>query len=118
MKFNIFNKKKVIITGHTGFKGSWLFAWLSKLNANVIGISNKVPTTPSHFCILNFKKTKTFWIDIRDKEKLEKKIISFQPDFIFHLAAQSLVFESIKNPLKTWTTNLVGTINVLESVKN
>ena len=117
MKFNIFNKKKVIITGHTGFKGSWLFAWLSKLNANVIGISNKVPTSPSHFDILNFKKTKTFWIDIRDKEKLEKKIINFQPDFIFHLAAQSLVFESIKNPLKTWTTNLVGTINVLESVK-
>ena len=72
MKFTCFNKKKIIITGHTGFKGSWLFAWLSKLNANVIGISNGIPTKPSHFNIINLKK-KTFWIDIRDQKKLEKK---------------------------------------------
>jgi len=116
MKFTCFKKKNIIITGHTGFKGSWLFAWLSKLNANVIGISNGIPTKPSHFNIINFKK-KTFWIDIRDQKKLEKKIISFQPDYIFHLAAQSLVFESTKNPVNTWTTNLVGTINILESVR-
>ena len=116
MKFTCFNKKKIIITGHTGFKGSWLLAWLTKLNADVIGISNGIPTNPSHFNIINLKR-KTVWIDVRDQKKLEKKIISFQPDFIFHLAAQSLVFESTKNPVETWTTNLLGTINVLESIR-
>ena len=116
MNFDIFKKKKIIVTGHTGFKGSWLFAWLNKLDAKIIGISKNIPTQPSHFSNLNFK-INSFWIDIRDKKKLKKKILSFQPDFIFHLAAQSLVFESIKNPINTWNTNLIGTLNILETLR-
>lgn len=116
MNFDIFKKKKIIVTGHTGFKGSWLFAWLNKLDAKIIGISKNIPTQPSHFSNLNLKKN-SFWIDIRDKKKLKKKILSFQPDFIFHLAAQSLVFESIKNPINTWNTNLIGTLNILETLR-
>jgi len=116
MNFDIFKNKKIIVTGHTGFKGSWLFAWLNKLDAKIIGISKNIPTQPSHYNTLNFKKN-SFWIDIRDKKKLKKKILSFQPDFIFHLAAQSLVFESIKNPIDTWNTNLIGTLNILESLR-
>ena len=116
MNFDIFKNKKIIVTGHTGFKGSWLFAWLNKLDAKIIGISKNIPTQPSHYNTLNFKKN-SFWLDIRDKKKLKKKILSFQPDFIFHLAAQSLVFESIKNPIDTWNTNLIGTLNILESLR-
>jgi CDP-glucose 4,6-dehydratase len=117
MNYNIFKKKKIIVTGHTGFKGSWLFTWLDKLGADIVGISKSIPTHPSHYETLSLKKN-SFWIDIRDKKKLKKKILSFQPDFIFHLAAQSLVFESIKNPIDTWNTNLIGTLNVLESLRD
>ncbi len=116
MNFDIFKNKKIIVTGHTGFKGSWLFAWLNELEANLLGISKNIPTKPSHYNSLNLNKNSS-WIDVRDKKKLKKKILSFQPDFIFHLAAQSLVFESIKNPVDTWNTNLIGTLNVLESLR-
>ena len=114
----IFNNKKIIVTGHTGFKGSWLTAWLKLLGANVMGISLKPSTRPSHFesSKIGFG-IKDVRLDIRDKIKLKKKIISFKPDFVFHLAAQSIVLKSYENPEKTWETNLIGTMNVLESLK-
>ena len=114
----IFKNSKVIITGHTGFKGSWLTAWLKELGANIMGISLSPPTQPSHFISSKIGKgIKDVRLDIRNKKKLTKKIISFKPRFIFHLAAQSLVATSYKKPSLTWETNVFGTLNVLEAVR-
>jgi len=114
----IFKNSKVIITGHTGFKGSWLTAWLKELDANVMGISLNPPTNPSHFKSSKiYKGIKDVRLNILNKKKLEKKIISFKPNFIFHLAAQSLVGPSYQNPKLTWETNVMGTLNILESAR-
>ena len=115
---SVFKNSRVIVTGHTGFKGSWLTAWLKQLGANVMGISLDPPTYPSHFeaskINLNIKDVR---LDIRDGVKLEKKVTAFKPNFVFHLAAQSLVGLSYKNPTITWQTNVLGTLNVLESLR-
>jgi CDP-glucose 4,6-dehydratase len=114
-----FEGKNVLITGHTGFKGSWLTAWLKMLGANVSGLSINIPTTPSHFEYLNISKSiNDLRIDIRDQGELEDAIRSAKPDYLFHLAAQSLVIDSYEDPTKTWNTNLMGTVNVLESLRN
>ena len=114
----IFNNKKIIVTGHTGFKGSWLTAWLKLLGANIMGISLDLPTHPSHFFVSKISSgINDIRLDIRDRKKLEKKIISFKPDFIFHLAAQPLVSLSYENPTMTWQTNVLGTLNILESLR-
>jgi CDP-glucose 4,6-dehydratase len=114
----IFNNSRVIVTGHTGFKGSWLTAWLKELGANVMGISLDPPTKPSHYKVSKIRKgIKDIKLDIRDGKKLQKKIISFKPDFVFHLAAQSLVGLSYKNPTLTWQSNVFGTLNILESLR-
>ena len=114
----IFKNSKVIVTGHTGFKGSWLTAWLKKLGANVMGISLNPPTNPSHFKASKIAKNiKDVRLDIRNKQKLEKKIINFKPNFIFHLAAQSLVSTSYEKPSLTWDTNVFGTLNILETLR-
>ena len=113
-----FKNKKVIITGHTGFKGSWLTLWLKILGAKVLGISNGVLTNPSNFKILKLEKKinhKNF--DIRNIKKLKKTFANFKPDYIFHLAAQSLVKKSYKDPITTFETNAIGTLNVLEALK-
>ncbi|OUU30385.1 MAG: CDP-glucose 4,6-dehydratase [Candidatus Endolissoclinum sp. TMED37] len=116
---NIFKNKKVIVTGHTGFKGSWLSLWLNNLGANVIGISNDIPTRPSFYKALNLnKKIKDYKVDVTDLKKINKIIISNKPDFIFHLAAQSLVSLSYKIPINTFNTNSIGTLNILESLRN
>ena len=116
---NFYKGKKVLIIGHTGFKGSWMTICLKDLGAKVFGISKDIPTEPSHYKLLKFQKEiNEYTFDIRDYKKLEKTISFFKPDIIFHLAAQSLVKESYKNPYKTWTTNLMGTINLLEVLKN
>ena len=89
-----FRDKTVLITGHTGFKGSWLAAWLNKLGAKVVGIALDPPTENSHFSAINLKDDiNDLRIDIRDRNKLEAAIIEAQPDFVFHLAAQPLVRE-------------------------
>ena len=115
---SIFKNSRVIITGHTGFKGSWLTAWLKQLNAKVLGISLDPPTNPSHFKVskinLNMQDTR---LDIRNKKRLESKIVAFKPNFVFHLAAQSLVGVSYNNPALTWETNVLGTLNVLQSLR-
>ena len=114
----IFRNSRVIVTGHTGFKGSWLTAWLKQLGAKVMGISLDPPTYPSHFGVSKINLgIKDVRLDIRDKVKLEQKITAFKPNFVFHLAAQSLVGPSYENPTITWQTNVFGTLNVLESLR-
>ena len=119
MKFsNIFNGKKVIVTGHTGFKGSWLSLWLNILGAKVIGLSINIPSNPSHFKAIKLQnKIKHIKIDIRNLKILKRIFKKYQPDYVFHLAAQSLVKKSHYDPIYTWTTNTVGTLNILESLR-
>ena len=116
---NFYSNKKVIVTGHTGFKGSWLTTWLKLMNAEVTGISIDVPSYPNHFEVANIcDGIEDCRIDIKEIVTLSKKISEIKPDFIFHLAAQPIVSLSYEDPLETWKTNLIGTINVLESMKN
>jgi len=113
-----FKNKKVLITGHTGFKGSWITIWLKMMGANILGISKNIPSKPSHFEALKIsKKIIDCRFDITDLKKLKKTVTKFKPDFIFHLAAQPLVNIAYEKPLETWKSNLIGTINVLESMK-
>ncbi len=115
---NTFKNKNIIITGHTGFKGSWLSLWLKLLGANVIGISLGEVSFPSHFKVTNSELISTnYFLDINDLPSLKKIIKDHSPDFLFHLAAQSLVSVSYNNPIETWQTNLIGTLNVLESLR-
>ena len=120
-KFNFdqqFKNKTVLITGHTGFKGSWLASWLVLLGAKVIGLSLNVPSTPSHFKVIKLEtKIKHKRMDIRNLKLLKKTFKKYQPDYVFHLAAQSLVKKSYSNPTYTWETNTIGTLNILESLR-
>ena len=116
--FKLFSNKTVIVTGHTGFKGSWLSLWLLLLGAKVIGISKSVPTKPSNFQILNLKKKIIDKrIDLNDQKKIEKLFKLYKPDFIFHLAAQALVRKSYISPIETYHSNTIGTLNILESLR-
>ena len=119
MYFNNFYKgKKVLITGHTGFKGSWLTLWLTKLGATIIGVSKDIPTSPSLFESLNLeKKISHHIIDVRNLEDLTHVIDAEKPDIIFHLAAQAIVSTSFSNPIETFTTNVIGTMNILEVLR-
>ena len=114
----IYKNKKILITGHTGFKGGWLSIWLKKLGAEVIGFSLEPPSSPSFFETTNLQEE---IIDLRKNicslNSLKIVINNYEPDFIFHLAAQPLVKESYENPCKTFETNIIGTANILESVR-
>jgi CDP-glucose 4,6-dehydratase len=115
---DIYRNRKVLVTGHTGFKGAWLTTWLLNLGANVIGISRDVPTQPSMFEILNLAdKIQHHVIDIRDIDSLSRVISNEKPDFIFHLAAQAIVSTSYSEPLETISSNVMGTTNLLESLR-
>ncbi len=117
-KDNVFLNKKILITGNTGFKGSWLTIWLNILGAKLYGLALDPPTTPSLFeeaKLSNIIEVNN--IDIRDYDQLSKIVKRIQPDYIFHLAAQPLVSESYLNPIETWGTNVMGTVNILESLK-
>jgi len=110
--------KKILIIGHTGFKGSWLTMVLSLFNAKLYGISLNVPSKPSNFKVSKVHtKIKDYRVDIRNFKKLRQKINKINPDIIFNLAAQSLVRESFKNPFNTWSTNFIGSLNLLEILK-
>jgi CDP-glucose 4,6-dehydratase len=114
---NIFKNAKVLITGHNGFKGSWLTIWLSLLEAKIVGISLPNKDRNNHFNLSKSKlKVKSFYFDIREKKKLETIILKEKPDFVFHLAAQSLVYKSIADISFNWETNVIGVLNVLEAL--
>ena len=113
---NTFRNKKIIVTGHTGFKGTWLVAWLKLIGAKVTGISINIPTRPSHFVSSKLRSSiNDYRLDVNSK-KVSKIIRKEKPDFIFHLAAQSLVSKSYDDPLSTWNTNVLGTGNILQSL--
>ena len=120
-QFNFYNQyknKKVLVTGHTGFKGSWLTTWLVLLGAKVTGLSLNIPTNPSHFKVIKLhKKINHKQADIRNLKLLKKFIKKNQPDYVFHLAAQAIVKKSYSNPIYTWETNTIGTLNILESLR-
>lgn len=113
-----FGGKKVFLTGHTGFKGSWLAFILKQFGADVKGFSLAPEDDQNLYDILNVSSfTKSVIGDIRDRKTLEKEILDFQPDYIFHLAAQSLVIRSYQEPVETYETNVIGTVNLLDSVR-
>ena len=110
--------KKVFLTGHTGFKGSWMSVWLDSLGAKVKGYALK-PDQLSLYNQINYRlhKHESVIGDIRDKKKLQKELLNFQPDFIFHFAAQPLVRKSYEIPVETFEVNVIGTANLLDSVR-
>lgn len=112
--------KRVLITGHTGFKGSWLCEWLLLMGANVHGYSLPPPTRPSLFEQLGLSKriASHFIGDIRDLPTLKRYLVCVKPDFIFHLAAQPLVRRSYEAPVETFETNVMGTVNILEACRS
>jgi CDP-glucose 4,6-dehydratase len=116
---NVYKDKKVLITGHTGFKGSWLTTWLLKLGANIVGVSKDIPTTPAMFNELGLEgKIKHYQEDIRNIEAMLSIVAEEKPDFLFHLAAQPIVSTSYEEPLDTISSNVMGTANVLEALKS
>jgi CDP-glucose 4,6-dehydratase len=115
---NVYQDKVVMVTGNTGFKGSWMTMWLLNLGAKVIGVSDKVPTQPSMFEILDLKNQITHhFADINDAETIQGLVAKYKPDFLFHLAAQPIVSTSYSNPLQTIQTNVIGTANLLEALR-
>jgi CDP-glucose 4,6-dehydratase len=115
---NFWERRKVLITGHTGFKGAWLTLWLNKLGADVTGIGLKPITIPSLFDVGKIDKyCNSEFCDIRDENKIKKIICEAKPEIVFHLAAQPLVRKSYTNPLETFSTNVMGTANLLESLR-
>src|ERR1051326_700381 len=116
MRYSIYERKNVLITGNTGFKGSWLALWLEQLGAQVTGYA-LAPESLSHFSLL--KAGYPFICgDIRDEASIKRTVRAVKPEIIFHLAAQSLVSESYRNPLSTYETNVTGTLNVLEAARS
>jgi len=113
-----YNNKKILITGNTGFKGSWLTIWLLNLGAKVYGFSKDIPTNPSMFNELDLKNKITHYQkDVRDLNAIKEVVDKVKPDFVFHLAAQSLVSVSYADPIDTISTNILGTANVLEALR-
>lgn len=114
----VYKNKKVLITGNTGFKGAWLSLWLKQLDAEVYGISDKIPSNPSLFEIANLEnEVNHYFADIRNLEQVSKIINKISPDFIFHLAAQPIVKLSYDDPIDTMSSNIMGTANILESLR-
>lgn len=117
-KLGLYRNKKVLITGHTGFKGSWLALWLTELGASVVGYSLKPPTEPSLFKAIGLEGSIIHIEgDVRDEEYLNFVFQEYHPEFIFHLAAQPLVRLSYYEPKLTYETNVIGTVNILEAVR-
>ena len=111
--------KRVLVTGHTGFKGSWLIIWLQKLESIITGFSKDIPTTPSLFELSEIKnEIDSISGDIRNFNDIKKVIHEKKPEIIIHLAAQSLVPFSYEYPRETYETNVMGTVNLLESIRS
>lgn len=112
-----YKNKKILITGHSGFKGSWLTLILQKLGAEIIGYSLPPETNPNLYELLDFSDIKSYFSDIRDYNALESIIKKEEPEIIFHLAAQPLVIDSYNDPIYTYSSNVLGTANILESIR-
>jgi CDP-glucose 4,6-dehydratase len=119
MNPTFWHAKRVLLTGHTGFKGSWLSLWLQAMGAQLVGFALKPPTTPSLFELANVAPGMTSIVgDIRDLPSLRAAMQQHQPEIVFHMAAQPLVRLSYQNPVETYSTNVMGTAHVLEAVRN
>lgn len=115
---DVYRDKKVLITGHSGFKGSWLTCWLLSMGARVVGVSMGIPTSPSMYSrISEAGSVKDHWFDITNTQQTIDIIQDEKPDFIFHLAAQPIVSVSYKQPIETIKANIIGTANVLEALR-
>jgi CDP-glucose 4,6-dehydratase len=116
--YGVYDGKRVLVTGHTGFKGSWLTLWLTYLGAEVIGVSLDKPTDPCNFEVLGLRdKMIHVTCDTRNQDDLKKTIDKYQPEIVFHLAAQAIVKKSYEQPKLTFDTNLGGTVNLLECLR-
>ena len=116
---SLYSGKKVLITGHTGFKGSWLLAWLYSLGAEVKGYALSPENENDHFNVIKgYQICNSVIGDIRNKDNVSKEVLSFQPDFVFHLAAQPLVRLSYEIPVETFEVNILGTVNLLDAVRD
>ena len=113
---NNFKNKKVMVTGHTGFKGSWLSVWLNILGAEIIAVSKDIPTQPSHYELFKKIFNYDYRINLENLTKLTEIINKNKPDYLFHLAAQPIVLRSYSNPYDTFSSNSLGTLNILEAL--
>ena len=114
----VYKGRRVFVTGHTGFKGSWLVAWLLELGAQVTGFSDSVPTTPAHFHTLDLgARIRDLRGDVRDRDSLAKALAEAEPEVVFHLAAQALVRPAYADPARTFEVNALGTLNLVEAVR-
>ena len=113
---NQYQNRRVLVTGHTGFKGSWLTLWLQSLGAHISGIALPPETDPSHWDLLSLD-INSMMMDIRDVDSVQQAVTNAQPEIVFHLAAQPLVRRSYRAPLETWSTNVMGTANILDACR-
>jgi len=118
MDVSFWKGKKVLITGHTGFKGSWLSLWLQQAGAEVVGVSLDPPTTPSLYEQAQVADGMiSLHADIRDLDRMQSIFAEYQPEIVFHLAAQSLVRYSYREPVETYASNVMGTLHILEAIR-
>ena len=116
---DFWNGKRVLVLGHTGFKGSWLSLWLHRMGADVAGLSLPPPTKPSLFALAELERVvPTTYGDIRDLDVVTEEMHNWQPEIVFHLAAQALVRRSYRKPVETYATNVMGTVHVLEAARS
>ena len=111
-------RRKVLVTGHTGFKGSWLSLWLSELEADVAGLALAPDTTPAHWPLLRLSGVRDLRVDLRDGLAVREAVDQFQPEIVFHLAAQPLVQRSYRDPETTFDTNVLGLVHLLQSIRD
>ena len=116
---NFYRGKRVLVTGHTGFKGSWLSIWLHELGAEVIGVAKDPMTDKDNYVLsgIGGKIKADLRADIRDSQRMKDIFQEYQPEIVFHLAAQPLVRLSYEIPVETYETNVIGTINILEAIR-
>ena len=118
MDSNFWKNKKVLLTGHTGFKGSWLSIWLKKLGAELVGFSKDIPTKPSLFEVAKVSEGMiSITGNIEDFAMIQKVVKENKPEIVIHMAAQSLVRKSYEEPITTFATNVMGTVNLLQAIK-
>jgi CDP-glucose 4,6-dehydratase len=115
---DVYDGRQVLVTGHTGFKGSWLCLWLSALGAQVTGLALAPDTDPAHWPLLGLDNVRDLRVDLRDGHAVRQALEQAQPEIIFHLAAQPLVRRSYREPLITFDTNVLGLVHLLEAVRN